>query len=223
MEDMIARNEGMDGFDPSKKGKGKGKGKPKEEDELPPAESSEEEEGAEKPKAKAKGDKEGVDKDGNEKAKPKDEVKEGMEMSRKQREELEKQAARRRYEELHKQGKTDEAKEDLARLQEVKLRREAQAKKRKEDEEEKKEKEDERLANKGGRMGAEVKDALGGEAARLPGERSKMKVQSAPRVKNEVNLYSYVDGGGDKPKEETDYNKNDGSINACRAAEDDFM
>merc|ERR1712146_519168 len=63
------------------------------------------------------------------------EDKEGVELTRKQREELEKQAARRRYEELHKAGKTDEAKADLARLEEVKKRREEAAKKKKEEEE----------------------------------------------------------------------------------------
>lgn len=220
-EAMMERNEGMDGFDG--KGKGKGKGKPttkKEDDE--PASSSESEEEEKKPKKKVESKPEGFETE-NPNATRRNEEKEGVEMSRKQREELEKQAARRRYEELHKAGKTDEAKADLARLEEVKKRREEAAQKRKEEEEAKKAAEEERLESKGGRMGAEVKDALGGEAARLRGERSKIKTQTAPRVKNNVNLYSYVDGAGEKPKEDTDFSKNDGSINACRAAEDDFM
>merc|ERR1719389_1371144 len=123
---------------------------------------------------------------------PRKEPEEGMEMTRKQREELERQQRQRRYQELHKQGKTDEAKADLARLEEVKKRREEAAKKRQEEEAAAKEAEAERLASKGG-MSKEVKDALGGDAARMRGERSQMK-KAAPRVKNEVNLYSYVDG-----------------------------
>merc|ERR1712014_23875 len=66
----------------------------------------------------------------------------GIELTRKQREEIEKQAARRRYEELHKAGKTDEAKADLARLEEVKKRREEAAKKKADEAAAMKEKED---------------------------------------------------------------------------------
>jgi|EP00427_Karlodinium_veneficum_P022123 hypothetical protein len=222
-DDMVARNEGLDGFDPSKKGKGKGKGKSKDEPDSEEESGSEEEEEQTKAPAKKTDKPEGFAME-NPNAKVRNEDKEGTgELSRKQREELEKEAARRRYEAKHKAGETDEAKADLARLAEVKKRREEAAKKRLEDEAATKQAEAEKLASKGGRMSAEVKDALGGEAARLPGERSKIKTQTAPRVKNDVNLYSYVDGAGEKPKEAEDFAKNDGSINACRAAEDDFM
>merc|ERR1712008_423009 len=61
------------------------------------------------------------------------EERDGVELTRKQREELERNAARRRYEELHKAGKTDEAPADLARLEEVKKRREEAAKKKEEE------------------------------------------------------------------------------------------
>lgn len=217
-DDIIARNQAEDGEDP---GKGKGKGKSggyKKEDE-------EEESGSEEEEQKQKPKKSGAAAAGvvveNPNAKPRNEEVEGIgELSRKQREELEKQAARRRYEELHKAGKTDEAKADLARLEEVKKRREEAAKKRADEEAEQKAKLEEKMKASG--MSKEVKDALGGEAARMRGERSQMK-KSAPRVKNEVNLYSYVDGAGEKPVEEKNFTANDGSINACRAAEDDFM
>merc|ERR1712008_568335 len=56
------------------------------------------------------------------------EERDGVELTRKQREELERNAARRRYEELHKAGKTDEAKADLARLEEAKKKEEEKAK-----------------------------------------------------------------------------------------------
>jgi len=59
------------------------------------------------------------------KAKPKAPV--VAEMTRREREEAEKKAAAERYQKLHAQGKTVEAKSDLARLQEVRRRREAAA------------------------------------------------------------------------------------------------
>ncbi|EDV38583.1 uncharacterized protein Dana_GF19530 [Drosophila ananassae] len=52
------------------------------------------------------------------------------ELSRREREEVEKQKARRRYEKLHAQGKTTEAKADLARLALIRQEREAAAAKR---------------------------------------------------------------------------------------------
>ncbi|KAH8295204.1 hypothetical protein KR018_008707 [Drosophila ironensis] len=52
------------------------------------------------------------------------------EMSRRQREQLEKQKARQRYEKLHAQGKTAEAKSDLARLALIRQQREEAAAKR---------------------------------------------------------------------------------------------
>ncbi|ORY84399.1 casein kinase substrate phospho protein PP28-domain-containing protein [Protomyces lactucae-debilis] len=58
----------------------------------------------------------------------------GGEMSRRDREALEAKAAKERYWKLHQAGKTDQAKADLARLAEVKKRREEAARKRKEEE-----------------------------------------------------------------------------------------
>ncbi|EIW65478.1 hypothetical protein TREMEDRAFT_66543 [Tremella mesenterica DSM 1558] len=49
------------------------------------------------------------------------------EMSRKEREAQSKKEAQERYQKLHAQGKTQEAKSDLARLQEIRKRREAAA------------------------------------------------------------------------------------------------
>ncbi|WWC87082.1 uncharacterized protein L201_001968 [Kwoniella dendrophila CBS 6074] len=50
-----------------------------------------------------------------------------VQQSRKEREAAEKKAAQDKYQKLHAQGKTTEAKSDLARLQEVRRRREAAA------------------------------------------------------------------------------------------------
>eukprot|EP01137_Pigoraptor_chileana_P008858 Opistho-2@56276 len=52
------------------------------------------------------------------------------ELSRREREEIEKEQARRRYEELHRQGKTEQAQADLARLALIRKQREDAAKKR---------------------------------------------------------------------------------------------
>ncbi|XP_064608097.1 28 kDa heat- and acid-stable phosphoprotein-like [Liolophura sinensis] len=54
-------------------------------------------------------------------------------LSRREREELEKQQARVRYQELHQQGKTEEAQADLARLAIIRKKREDAAKKREEE------------------------------------------------------------------------------------------
>jgi len=53
-------------------------------------------------------------------------------LSRREREEIEKQQAKIRYQQLHVQGKTDEARADLARLALIKKQREEAAKKREE-------------------------------------------------------------------------------------------
>lgn len=55
------------------------------------------------------------------------------ELSRREREELEKQAAKANYQRLHAQGKTDDAKADLARLALIRKQREDAAKKRDEE------------------------------------------------------------------------------------------
>lgn len=95
----------------------------------------------EKPKVKRTGIVEGVTVE-NPNARPYNEERDGVQLTRRQRDEIERNLAKKRYEELHKQGKTAEAKADLARLDEVKKRREEAAKKRSEEEESKKEKED---------------------------------------------------------------------------------
>ncbi|GAB1598275.1 28 kDa heat- and acid-stable phosphoprotein-like isoform X1 [Argonauta hians] len=54
-------------------------------------------------------------------------------LSRREREEIEKQQARIRYQQLHVMGKTEEARADLARLALIKKQREESAKKREDD------------------------------------------------------------------------------------------
>lgn len=222
-EEIDTRNEQQ-----AAKGKGGGKGYPEKEAKKETLGSSSSE-GEEEPEAKPEKKKEAKPKTGvggievvNRNLQPRNEEKEGIEISRKQREEMEKQAARRRYEELHKAGKTDEAKADLARLEEVKKRRAEQAAKRLETEAAAKAAEEAKLEKKGG-MSKEVKEALGGEAART-GSRVK-NIAKSERVKNEVDLYSYVDGAGAKIEKsaEPEVKKEAGTIDACRDAEDDFM
>ena len=55
-----------------------------------------------------------------------------VELSRREREEVEKQEAKQRYEKLHREGKTEQARNDLARLAIVKKQREDAARKREE-------------------------------------------------------------------------------------------
>ena len=59
-----------------------------------------------------------------------------QELSRRQREEIQKAEAKRRYEKLHAQGKTDEARADLARLALIRKEREAAAARKKVEKEE---------------------------------------------------------------------------------------
>lgn len=59
------------------------------------------------------------------------------ELSRREREEIEKQKAKERYMKLHLEGKTDQARADLARLAIIKKQREEAAKKREEQRKEK--------------------------------------------------------------------------------------
>jgi hypothetical protein len=62
-------------------------------------------------------------------------------LSRREREALEAQQKRERYLKLHAEGKTDEARADLARLQIVRERRDAEAARKKAEAEEKAEQE----------------------------------------------------------------------------------
>ena len=57
----------------------------------------------------------------------------GPNLSRREREELEKQAAKERYDKMHAAGKTEEARADLARLALIRKQREEAAKKRDEE------------------------------------------------------------------------------------------
>lgn len=185
--------------------------------------------------------------------------KEGVELTRKQREELEKHAARRRYEELHKAGKTDEAKADLARLEEVKRRRDEAAKKRAEEEAKAKVETVDAKAIGRAALTKELKEVMGTEGERVRGSKKKGKEEKdddepapakgesskkdekadegkkpeeqkadAPKKKtlNGVdveNVYSFV-SGADKVKEQgSRFKETDGTIEACRAAEADFM
>uniref|UniRef100_UPI003AB039AF pdgfa associated protein 1b n=1 Tax=Centroberyx gerrardi TaxID=166262 RepID=UPI003AB039AF len=74
------------------------------------------------------------------------ELDEPKQLSRREREEIEKQKAKERYMKMHLAGKTDQAKADLARLAIIKKQREEAAKKK---EEEKKAKEAAAAAAKG--------------------------------------------------------------------------
>ncbi|KAK5625433.1 hypothetical protein RRF57_001149 [Xylaria bambusicola] len=80
-------------------------------------------------------------------------------MSRREREALEKQQAVERYRKLHAEGKTDEAKADLARLKLIREKREADAARKQAEREEKEEQEKER------RLEREAKEAKKREAA----------------------------------------------------------
>ena len=55
---------------------------------------------------------------------------EKVQLSRREKEELDKQRAKERYDKMHAEGKTDQAKADLARLAEIRRRREEEAAKR---------------------------------------------------------------------------------------------
>ncbi|KAI0542535.1 hypothetical protein GGR58DRAFT_452683 [Xylaria digitata] len=80
-------------------------------------------------------------------------------MSRREREALEKQQAAERYRKLHAEGKTDEAKADMARLKQIREKREADAARKQAEKEEKEELEKER------RLEREAKEAKKREAA----------------------------------------------------------
>ncbi|XP_060583083.1 28 kDa heat- and acid-stable phosphoprotein-like [Ruditapes philippinarum] len=57
----------------------------------------------------------------------------GPQLSRREREELEKQQAKERYNKMHMEGKTEEARSDMARLAIIRKQREDAAKKREEE------------------------------------------------------------------------------------------
>jgi len=152
----------------------------------------------------------------------------GVELTRKQREELERERARRRYEELHKAGKTDEAKADLARLEEVKKRREEAAKKKAE---EQASKEVEVVDAKAVGRSALIKElkASGAEASKKGGSGKKDKDNEDGDKKKSMNgadvenVYSFVSSEKKVKEEGSRFQATDGTIEACREAEADFM
>ncbi|KAI1331501.1 hypothetical protein F5Y16DRAFT_360089 [Xylariaceae sp. FL0255] len=97
-------------------------------------------------------------------AAPVEEVTKGvskMSMSRKQREALEAEQAKEKYRQLHLAGKTDEAKADMARLKEIRAKREADAARKQAEKEEKDEQEAERKAEREAREAKRREAALG--------------------------------------------------------------
>ncbi|XP_010538558.1 PREDICTED: 28 kDa heat- and acid-stable phosphoprotein-like [Tarenaya hassleriana] len=108
----------------------------KEEDEEVEEESGEESDGEEK---KKKGNESLIEVENPNRAKPKTlkardlDVGKTTELSRREREELEKQRAHERYMRLQEQGKTEQARKDLDRLALIRQQREEAAKKREEE------------------------------------------------------------------------------------------
>jgi len=152
----------------------------------------------------------------------------GVELTRKQREEIDRERARRRYEELHKAGKTDEAKADLARLEEVKKRREDALKKKAD---EQAAKEVEVVDAKAVGRSALIKElkASGAEASKKGGAGKKDKDNEDGDKKKSMNgaevenIYSFVSSEKKVKEEGSRFQATDGTIEACREAEADFM
>jgi len=144
----------------------------------------------------------------------------GAQLTRKQREERDAALAKRRWEEKHARGETDEAKADLKRLQEVKRRREEAAKKKAEEDEARKAAE---AAAKSSQRDSALKDC-GLEGARLRGSRSKAQKklkEDKTTTKKEDDFY--VAYATTAPAENTGPIENKGNIDTCREIEDDFM
>jgi len=91
------------------------------------------------------------------------------ELSRREREAIEKEQARQRYEKLHAEGKTDEARADLARLAIIRKQREDAAKKKQQEKEEK----DAKVAEAEAARKKAMEAQLGGESA--PGRKKRNK------------------------------------------------
>jgi len=133
-------------------------------------------------------------------------------LSRKQREELAKDAAKRRYEELHKAGKTDEYRNDMARLEKIRVERAAAAEAKAK---EKKDAEAAHLASRQG-MSAEIKSALGGEVRKAGSRTAKKNAEKAEKEKDEEKPTP-------APTQTLAQKFSDGTMEACRDMEDDFM
>lgn len=101
--------------------------------ELPPS-ASESEESSEEEEAKPKGVSHLIEIENpnrvKNKAKKVTQLEGSVNLSRREREELEKQQAKAHYQKMHMEGKTDEARADLARLALIRKQREEAAKKR---------------------------------------------------------------------------------------------
>jgi len=95
-------------------------------------------------------------------------------LSRREREALQAQQARERYQKLHAEGKTDEAKADLARLALVKERREAEAARKQAEKEEREERERDKVNEREAKLRAA---AMGNSAGKAPDKKLKGKAK----------------------------------------------
>jgi len=226
-DDVKARNNGEESaYDKARAARAAGRKVEEEEEE----EASEEEEETKKPVSRPNADIVGEVCNLNAQG-PGHVDKTGVELTRKQREELERERARRRYEELHKAGKTDEAKADLARLEEVKKRREEAAKKKAE---EQAKADVEVIDAKAVGRSALIKElkGAGSEASRKGGsgkskdEKKDDKEDGGKKSMNGAdvdNIYSFVSSEKKVKEEGSRFQATDGTIEACREAEADFM
>lgn len=87
-------------------------------------------------------------------------------LSRREREALQAQQARERYQKLHAEGKTDEARADLARLALVKERREAEKARKEAEKEEREEREREKVNSREEKLRREAM-GTGAEKAKI--------------------------------------------------------
>lgn len=147
------------------------------------------------------------------------EDKDGIRMTRRQQEELAKQKRERAYREAHARGETDEAKADLARLKAVRERREAAKKEKEAAEQKEKEAEAAKRAE-----GQEYRDALGSDAAKVRGQRSK-----EAKAKKEGDGVTDRGAGNDRDmyvayaNAKSSVDHGDHPTAAAKAAEEDFM
>lgn len=114
---------------------------------LPPSDSEGEDEDLPiNPNHTAKSRSQLVKNDDSDEEKPKKVVKDLSQLSRREREAIEAQQARERYLKLHAEGKTEEARSDLARLAIIREQREAERARKQAEKEEKEEQAKERNA-----------------------------------------------------------------------------
>jgi len=148
---------------------------------------------------------------------------EAPQLSRKQREEMEKERKKRNYEAAHARGETDEAKSDLERLRKIREARD----KAKADREEvaKKQKEVEEAAKAKASSGNAYVNALGGEKAGTgKSKTSKKKVATSANQMDDFQDKVFMEKKKAEEKAAAaSIEALAGSIDACRLAEDDFM